>query len=202
MLLYYYLRIFHRRFLEDLKHDVYAVYKASDYTTMITALKCNLEFRILYYFRASNFFSKNIFLGSLIKSYYVKLSSNYCVTINPETKIGLGFRLGHIGNIIVHSKTIIGNNVTISQGVTIGKIHKGRLAGTPTFGDRIYVGPNAIIVGHINIGNDVIIAGNSFVNFDVPNNSVVLGNPGVVHFKENPTKDVLNLLFDNESFSN
>ena len=202
MLLYYYSRIFHKRFLEDLKHDVYAVYKTSGYTTIMTALKGNREFRILYYFRASNFFSKNIFLAALIRSYYAKLSSNYCVTISPETKIGLGFRLGHIGNVIIHSKTIVGNNVTISQGVTIGKIHKGKFAGTPTFGDRIYVGPNAVIVGQINIGNDVIIAGNSFVNFDVPDNSIVLGNPGVIHFKENPTKDVLNVLFDKDIFSN
>jgi serine O-acetyltransferase len=127
-----------------------------------------------------------------IYKHYLKLSSKYCITLYPETTIGLGFRFGHIGNIIIHSKSIIGNNVTVSQGVTIGKIHTGKKAGTPILGNRIYVGPNAVVVGNIKIGNDVIIGGNSFVNFDVPDNSVVVGNPGVIHFKENPTEKLLN----------
>lgn len=194
MILYYYIKIFHKQFLTDLKHDIYSVYKRFDEKTVINAIKSNLEFRILFYFRASKYFGRSNFLGSFIYKYYIKLSSKYCITLYPETTIGLGFRFGHIGNIIIHSKSIIGNNVTVSQGVTIGKIHTGKKTGTPVLGDRIYVGPNAVVVGNIKIGNDVIIGGNSFVNFDVPDNSVVVGNPGVIHYKENPTLDILNSL--------
>ena len=46
-------------------------------------------------------------------------------------------------------------------------------------------------MGGVRIGNNVLIAANSFVNFDVPSNSVVLGNPGQIHFKENSTKGYL-----------
>ena len=47
---------------------------------------------------------------------------------------------------------------------------------------------NSTVVGNIKIGNNVLIAPNSFVNFDVPDNSVVIGNPAVIHKKENLQK--------------
>lgn len=50
---------------------------------------------------------------------------------------------------------------------------------------------NAVIVGNITIGDDVLIAANSFVNFDVPSHSIVIGNPGTVHNKPNATLDYI-----------
>lgn len=50
--------------------------------------------------------------------------------------------------------------------------------GVPTIGNDVWIGPNAVIVGKINIGDNVLIAANSYVNFDVPSNSIVIGNPG------------------------
>lgn len=47
------------------------------------------------------------------------------------------------------------------------------------------------MVVNITIGNDVMIAPNSFVNFDVPDHSVVVGNPGVIHYKENATEEYI-----------
>lgn len=52
----------------------------------------------------------------------------------------------------------------------------------------MFVGINSTLVGDIHIGNDVMIAANSFVNFDVPDHSVVLGNPATIHHKENATE--------------
>lgn len=46
-------------------------------------------------------------------------------------------------------------------------------------------------VGGITIGNDVLIAAGAYVNFDVPDNSVVIGNPGRIYYKENPTRDYM-----------
>ena len=48
---------------------------------------------------------------------------------------------------------------------------------------------NATVVGNINIGNDVLIAANAMVDFDVPDHSVVIGNPGVIHEKYNASQD-------------
>lgn len=52
--------------------------------------------------------------------------------------------------------------------------------GVPTIGNDVWIDPNAVIVGGINIGDNVLIAANSFVNFDVPSNSIVIGNPGKI----------------------
>lgn len=56
----------------------------------------------------------------------------------------------------------------------------------------MWIGINAVIVGNIKIGNDVLIAPNSYVNFDVPDHSIVFGNPGMIKQVENATKDYIN----------
>lgn len=53
---------------------------------------------------------------------------------------------------------------------------RGSRGGTPIIGDKVYIASGVAIVGKVKIGNNVLIAANSFVNFDVPNNSVVVGN--------------------------
>lgn len=52
--------------------------------------------------------------------------------------------------------------------------------GSPTVGNNVVVQTNAVIVGKINIGNDVLIAPNAFVNFDLPDGSIVIGNPAKI----------------------
>jgi serine O-acetyltransferase len=54
------------------------------------------------------------------------------------------------------------------------------------------MGANAVIVGGISIGNNVLIAPNSYVNFDVPDNSVVMGNPATIMARENATEGYIN----------
>lgn len=57
----------------------------------------------------------------------------------------------------------------------------GLRAGCPTIGNNVTICMNSSVVGGITIGNDVVIAANSFVDFDVPDGSVVVGSPGVIH---------------------
>ena len=68
---------------------------------------------------------------------------------------------------------------------------RGKRQGAPTIGNKVWIGPNATIVGKINVGNDVLIGANSYVNFDVPDHSIVLGNPGRIIRKENATQDYI-----------
>ncbi len=65
-------------------------------------------------------------------------------------------------------------------GRTIGAASRGPRTGAPTLEDRVWVGANAIIVGKVTIGREALIAPGAYVNFDVPPESVVLGNPGKV----------------------
>lgn len=60
--------------------------------------------------------------------------------------------------------------------------------GTPVIGNDVWIGINAIIVGKITIGDDVMIAPNSYVNCDVPRHSIAIGNPCIIKHRENATE--------------
>ena len=116
----------------------------------------------------------------------------YGLEISKDARIGEGLYLGHPYNITVNGGCRIGNNVNLHKGCTIGRENRGKREGAPIIGDCVYVGINSTIVGKVNIGNDVLIAPNSYINFDVPDHSVVIGNPGVIHYKEDATKGYIN----------
>ena len=80
------------------------------------------------------------------------------------------------------------------KGIVIGQQNRGKLKGTPIIGERVWIGINAAIVGNVKIGDDVLIAPNSFVNCDIPSHSVVFGNPCIIKSRENATKDYINNL--------
>lgn len=115
-------------------------------------------------------------------------SRKYGLEISPTANIGKGLYLGHPYNITVGIGVKIGNNVNLHKGCTIGRENRGKREGAPTIGNCVSIGINSTIVGKITIGSDVMIAPNSFVNFDVPDHSVVIGNPGIIHEKENATQ--------------
>jgi serine O-acetyltransferase len=99
------------------------------------------------------------------------------ISLPSRCQIGRGLYIGHFGSIIVHPDTIIGDNCNLSQGVTIGVLSRGKYKGVPTLGDRVFVGPNAIILGGVTIGNDAVIGAGAIVTQPVPPLAVVAGNP-------------------------
>ena len=117
-----------------------------------------------------------------------KLKKKTFIQIQPKTRIGKGFYIGHYGRIIINQETSIRNNCSIATGVTIGQENRGKRKGCPTIGDSVWIGTNAVIVGNIRIGNDVLIAPLAYVNFDVPDHSIVIGNPARIIKKNNATE--------------
>lgn len=131
--------------------------------------------------------------GSLLARLQLRrLSIRYGIQIPYNTNIGEGFYIGHFGTIVVNAQAVLGKNCNISQGVTIGQANRGHRQGTPVIGDEVWIGANAVIVGNINIGNDVLIAPNAYVNFDVPDHSIVIGNPATVQSKDEATAAYIN----------
>ncbi len=114
------------------------------------------------------------------------------IEISPRTKIGGGLYIGHPYCITVNADAVIGENCNIHKCVTIGQENRGRRKGTPTIGNEVWIGIGAVIVGKITVGDDVLIAPNSYVNCDVPSHSVVFGNPCVIKHKDEATKDYIN----------
>lgn len=105
---------------------------------------------------------------------------------NPT--IGDGLIIGHWGKIVINGEVRFGNQLFITHGVTIGRDIRGIRAGVPIFGNRVCIRTNSTVVGKIHVGNDVLIAPNTFVNFDVPDHSIVIGNPATIHHRKNATE--------------
>ena len=127
-----------------------------------------------------------------LKLYYtvkLKLMSHKThIQIPARTKIDEGFYIGHTGRVIINPDAVLGKNMNISTGVTIGIENRGKRKGAPVFEGDCWIGANAVIVGNIKIGKDVMIAPLSFVNFDVPPHSIVIGNPAKIIHKDNATE--------------
>lgn len=155
--------------------------------------KCiNPNLHFVYILRKAQKYQKktflNIFWKIVLRHYQIK----YGFQIYPETQIGEGFYLGHWGSLVINPDTIIGKNCNIAQGVTIGRQNRGKNEGSPIIGDEVWIGTNAVVVGAVTIGNNVLIAPNTYVNFDVPNDSMVMGNPGRVYPNLKATQDYIN----------
>lgn len=110
------------------------------------------------------------------------------INIPGPTQIGPGLLIGHAGGIVVNAQVIIGANCNISHQVTIG-VSRGRNPGTPKIGDRVYIGPGAVIIGNISIGDDAAIGANAVVTRDVPSRHTAVGNPAAV--REGGSRDYI-----------
>ena len=116
------------------------------------------------------------------------LSYKTHIQIPARTEIGSGFYIGHSGRVIIHPEAKLGKNINVGTGVTIGFENRGERRGAPTLKGKCWVGTNSVIVGKITIEEDVMIAPLTFVNFDVPAHSIVIGNPAKIIHKDDATK--------------
>lgn len=146
------------------------------------------------YFRlAQN--TTNRFLSLYYRFRFNMIKEKRGLEIPYSLKCGKGLYLGHAYNITINGKAVIGENVNIHKGVTIGQENRGKRKGTPTIGNRVWIGINATVVGNITIGDDVLIAPNAYVNCDVPSHSIVIGNPCEIRPRDNATEDyVINMV--------
>ncbi len=174
--------------MSTFKKDLYRYYGEKE--TLKQRLTRPLELRYIRVLR------KCQATQGLLKLYYKirlrRLSAKTQIQIPPSTEIGEGFYIGHLGSIVINPAARLGKNVNIAAGVTIGQENRGKRMGTPTIGNNVWIGTNAVIVGKITIGDDVLIAPLSYVNFDVPSHSIVLGNPAEILPRENATEGYIN----------
>ncbi len=98
--------------------------------------------------------------------------------IHPGAKMGKGLFIDHGMGVVVGETSIIGDNVTLFQGVTLGGTGKERGKRHPTLGNNVVVGAGAKILGNIRIGDNVQVGANAVVIRPVPSHSTVVGIPG------------------------
>lgn len=171
-----------------IEYDTYRYFGTKKIPLKNRIIQRDLGLKYLKIYRKANhyYYSSN---NKILKYYYmirlVRLSKKTQFQITEKTIIGKGCYIGHNGRIIINPSAKLGDNINLSTGVVIGQENRGKKKGTPTIGNKVWIGANAIIVGNIKIGNNVLIAPNSYVNMDVPDNSIVLGNPARIIENEN-----------------
>lgn len=116
--------------------------------------------------------------------------------ISWRTSIDAGLALTHGWGLVINKEAKIGKNVTLFHGATLGRRDKVLADGSvkiefPVLEDNVWVGPHAIIVGGVTIGEGSRIAGGAFVTEDIPPHSLVVGNPAKI-VKQNCRPDVMN----------
>ena len=149
-----------------------------------------VRYQIVY--RKASFYKKKSIRGIYYRLRLQRLSEKTGIQLPTKANIGKGLFIGHFGTIIVNPDAILGCNVNIAPGVIIGKTNRGEKKGVPVIGNDVWLGANSVIVGNITIGDDVMVAPNAYVNMDVPAHSIVIGNPAVIHAKENATEGYIN----------
>ena len=117
------------------------------------------------------------FLARLFQ-YWIKILTN--IEIHPSAKIGNNFFIDHGSGVVIGETTIIGDDVVLYQGVTLGGVSTKKEKRHPTLGSNIVIGAGAKILGNIHIGDFVQVGANSVVVRDVPSHSTVVGIPGKI----------------------
>jgi serine O-acetyltransferase len=100
------------------------------------------------------------------------------IEIHPAASIGAGLFIDHGAGVVIGETAIVGNDVTLYQGVTLGGTGFATGKRHPTVQDNVTIGSGAKLLGPITIGHGAKIGANSVVITDVPPNSTVVGNPG------------------------
>jgi len=106
------------------------------------------------------------------------------IEIHPAAKIGSGLFIDHGMGVVIGETAEVGENVTLLQGVTLGGTSLKREKRHPTLGDNVVVGAGAKIIGAFKIGDGSRIGAGSVVVREVPTNSVVVGVPGRVTYRD------------------
>jgi serine O-acetyltransferase len=106
------------------------------------------------------------------------------IEIHPAARLGEGLFIDHGMGVVIGETAEVGENVTILQGVTLGGTSLKREKRHPTLGDNVVVGAGAKILGGFTIGAGSRIGAGSVVVREVPENSVVVGVPGRVTFRD------------------
>lgn len=104
------------------------------------------------------------------------------IELHCETRVGRRLRIDHFGGIIISGDAVIGDDVVVRQGVTIGLRHDNE-RGSPIIGNRVDIGAGAKILGPIQIGDGAVIGANAVVIRDVPAGALAVGVPARIKLR-------------------
>lgn len=141
-------------------------------------------FKAIRYYRIAHWFynRKHYFIARFLSQRARKITG---IEIHPGAQIGEGVFIDHGMGVVVGETTVIGDNCTIYQGVTLGGTGKDKGKRHPTIGNNVVIGSGAKVLGPFRVGDNSKIAANAVVLSEVPDNCTVVGVPGRIVKKNN-----------------
>lgn len=147
------------------------------------AIKSNMEvllypsFKVILHYRIAHklYLKKHYFLARWISQRAVRKTG---IEIHPGATIGRGLFIDHGSGVIIGETAVLGDNVTLYQGVTLGGTGKEHGKRHPTLEDNVMVSAGAKVIGSFTVGKNSKIGAGSVVIEEVPPNCTVVGVPG------------------------
>lgn len=154
------------------------------------AIKSNMEvllypsFRAILHYRTAHklYLKHHYFLARLISQ---RTAHKTGIEIHPGAQIGKGLFIDHGHGVVIGETAILGDNVTLYQGVTLGGNGKEHGKRHPTIGNNVMISAGARVLGSFTVGDNSKIGSGSVVLSEVPPNSTVVGVPGRVVKRDN-----------------
>lgn len=142
------------------------------------------SFKVMLHYRIAHrlYLKQHYFLARYISQRAVRKTG---IEIHPGARIGKGFFIDHGNGVIIGETTVIGDNVTLYQGVTLGGTGKEHGKRHPTIGNNVMISAGAKVLGSFTIGDNSKIGAGSVVLSEVPPGSTVVGVPGRVVKRNN-----------------
>ena len=154
------------------------------------AIKSNMEvflypsFKVILNYRIAHK-QKNHISGFWARFLSQRAARKTGIEIHPGATIGKGFFIDHGSGVIIGETAIVGDNVTLYQGVTLGGTGKETGKRHPTIGDNVMISAGAKVIGSFTVGENSKIGAGSVVLEEVPPNCTVVGVPGRVVKRDN-----------------
>lgn len=136
------------------------------------------SFKVMLHYRLAHklYRKKHYFLARWISQRGVRKTG---IEIHPGAVIGKGFFIDHGNGVIIGETAVIGDNVTLYQGVTLGGTGKEQGKRHPTIGNNVMISAGAKVLGSFKIGDNSKIGAGSVVLNEVPPGSTVVGVPSI-----------------------
>ncbi len=150
------------------------------------AARNNLEIILLYsglhaiiHYRIANWLLKRGV--PILPRFLSQLARHFTgIEIHPGATLGRGLFIDHGMGVVIGETSVLGDNVLLYQGVTLGGTGREKGKRHPTLGNNVVIGAGAKILGNITIGDNSYVGANAVVIKDVPPNSTVVGVPGKI----------------------
>jgi serine O-acetyltransferase len=144
---------------------------------------CYSGLHAVWFYRLNHWlWNHSLFLAGRLSSQFARWLTG--IEIHPGAKVGRRLFIDHGMGVVIGETAIVGDDVTLYQGVTLGGTGKEHGKRHPTLEDSVVVGGGAKILGNITIGKNCRIGAGSVVLRNVPDNSTVVGVPGHIVFRE------------------